>query len=455
MLREYQKKIIRSVQRAGIQGRKRPCIVAPCGSGKTVIAAELARLTTSMGRHVLFVVHRKELCDQTVKAFRRYGVDMKLCIVGMVKSLMNRKMPLPDLIIMDENHHILAKSYIEILERFPKAFVVGLTATPVRLGNKGLGEINDELIIGPTVKELIEMGYLAPFKYYSHISADTSALQVRQGEFVKSQVDKIMSKDYIYGDAVEHYKRYNLGKTIVYCSSITNSTTTAEAFQSAGISAVHVGGKTLKAQRSKIMEDFRAGRLMVLCNVDLVSEGFDVPDCDSVILMRPTMSLTLHIQQSMRCMRLDPKNPSKIATIIDMVQNFARHGLPDTEHKWNLDFTSQKMKHRICFRCSAVYDMNIAICNPCGGWDLRRGKCSDCGLLQQYGFGLCDCGSSNFESRHHYFEREQVDEEFEEIKSFTFENTRNYAIIDGLRRIQKENALNLSWVYHTIKDLGI
>jgi superfamily II DNA or RNA helicase len=449
MLREYQKIILRDVQKAWMRGRKRPCIVAPCGSGKTVIAAALAKLITDMGKRVLFVVHRKELCDQTERAFRRYGVDMMLCTVGMVKSLMSRKMVSPELIIMDENHHVYANSYIKILERFQTAYVVGLTATPVRLGNKGLGKINDELIIGPSVKELIEMGYLAPFRYYSHVSADTSALQVRQGEFVSSEVDKIMSQDFIFGDAVKHYRKYSLVKTIIYCSSINNSIATAEAFQSAAINAAHVDGKTPKSHRNMIMEDFRAGRIMVLCNVDLVSEGFDVPDCDSCILMRPTMSLTLHIQQSMRCMR---PMPGKTATIIDMVENYTRHGLPNTLREWSLDFvTTLKNEYRICQNCSAVHDINSVFCKSCDGWDMRTAMCKDCGKRQQYGFGSCKKCDGILKWHERSLEREQMDAELEEIKSFIFEDTSNYKKIDELRK----NGHRPSWVYNAIKELGI
>jgi superfamily II DNA or RNA helicase len=196
-LRPYQNEIIKNVCKSWIQGYLRPCIVLPCGGGKTVIAAELAKHITDMGRRVLFVVHRKELCEQTERTFRRYGVDMTLCVVGMVKSLMNKKIAPPELIIMDENHHVYAESYLKTLERFSTAYVVGLTATPVRLGNKGLGKINDTLVIGPSVKELIEMGYLSPFRYYSHVSIDTCALEVRQGEFVSSEVEKIMNQEFI------------------------------------------------------------------------------------------------------------------------------------------------------------------------------------------------------------------------------------------------------------------
>lgn len=456
MLRNYQNEMIRGVYRSWMQGHKRPCIVAPCGSGKTVIASELAKQATGLGERVLFLVHRKELREQTETTFRRYGVNMELCTVGMVQTLTNREMPPPDLIIMDENHHVYAASYIRILERFPDTYVVGLTATPARLNDGGLGKINDDLIIGPSVTELIKQGHLAPYRYFSHVSADTSQLQIQRGEFVADEVNRLMGQDYIYGNAVEDYIRYGLCKTIVYCSGIANSQATAGAFRSAGISAVHVDGKTPKGQREEIMEDFRTGQIKVLCNVDLVSEGFDVPDCDSCILLRPTMSLTLHIQQSMRCMR---PMPGKTAIILDMVENFKRHGLPSTPRAWNLDYTPDPEGEAVvCENCSAVYDGGTIRCEQCGSWDMRPVKCAECGKEQQYGFGECvNCGCSLVRDGRggSRMEREQVDAELQEIKSFIFKDSINYRIIDELRKVQKAKGHDPTWTYDTYKRLDI
>lgn len=457
MLRDYQNEIIRNVYLSWLLGNKRPCVVAPCGSGKTVIASAIAKQATSLGECVMFIVHRKEIRDQTEMTFRRYGVDMKLCIVGMVQTLVNKEMVSPDLIIMDENHHVYANSYIKILERFPDARVVGLTATPERMSDGGLGKINDDLIIGPSVSELIGLGHLAPFRYYSHVSADTSQLQVRRGEFVADEVNTLMGQKYIYGNTVEDYKKYGLCKTIVYCSSIGNSNDTAAVFRSAGISAVHVDGSTPKKKRNEKMEDFRTGRVKVLCNVELVSEGFDVPDCDSCILLRPTMSLTLHIQQSMRCMR---PMPDKTAIILDMVENFKRHGLPDTLRAWSLEHYSDTENEIVtCENCSAVYDAQTRYCEQCGGWDMRQIKCKECGAEQQFGFGECTfCGYSLSIGRLSSWsrkERVELGGELQEIISFIFRDSSNYKIIEELRKVQKQKGHNLNWTYDAYKKLDI
>lgn len=456
ILRDYQQKIINDVRKSWAKGHKRPCIVAPCGSGKTVIASELAKRTTDNGNKVIFLVHRKELCEQTEATFKSYGVNMNLCTVGMVQTLTRKTLEQPKLIIVDENHHVYAKSYTNILDKFQDAYTVGLTATPVRLNGSGLGQINDDLVVGPSVSELIEQKHLSPFKYYSHVSADTSKLQINRGEFVADEINRMMGQEYIFGNAVENYKKYGCKKAIVYCSSIQNSTATAEAFQGAWIPSVHVDGNTPKRQREKIMKDFRDGKIRVLCNVDLVSEGFDVPDCDSCILLRPTMSLTLHIQQSMRSMRY---MPNKTAIIIDQVENFKRHGLPDTPREWSLDHKKKRSddteKVRTCENCYSVYDAKTILCKPCGDWDMRLAKCKGCGAKQQFGFGKCvDCGEA-LERGVPRKEHEQTEAEFEEIHSFVFKDWKKCKSVQELKQIQRAKGYKQGWIYYKARELRL
>jgi superfamily II DNA or RNA helicase len=350
---------------------------------------------------------------------------------------------------------VYAQSYTRILEHFGNAYTVGLTATPVRLDGSGLGKINDDLVVGPSVSELIEMGHLAPFRYFAHVSADTSRLQVKRGEFVADDVNRLMGQDTVYGDAVDNYRKYGCIKTIVYCSSIANSTATAKAFLTAGIPAAHVDGETPAAKRDSIMRAFRDGHVKVLCNVDLVSEGFDVPDCDSCILLRPTMSLTLHIQQSMRSMRYIP---GKTAVIIDQVENFKRHGLPDTDREWTLDYKKKKEEPeehtRTCSSCYGVYDMATIICPECK-WDMRKAHCVDCETEQQYGKGECIYCGGGLE-RGQKREKEIIaDADFEEIVSFSFKDWRDCQSIKELQRIQKAKGYKPGWVYYKAKELAL
>ena len=369
MLRDYQNELIVKTKEAYKQGFNRPCIVLPCGGGKSLITAVMAKSATDKGSRVLFIVHRQELCEQIEETFKRVGVDMNLCTVGMVQTISRRlkTTPEPKLIIVDENHHSVANTYKKILDYFNKVKCVGVTATPTRLNGGGLGEVNDKLIIGVSAKWLIENGYLAPYKYYAPPTIKADNFRIKMGEFVIDENE--MDKSTIYGDVIGHYKKLADGKqAICYCSTLSLSKRTAQAFNDAGILSVHIDGETPKTERKEAVEAFRQGKIKILCNVDLISEGFDVPDCDCAILLRPTKSLNLFIQQSMRCMRY---KPGKEAVIIDHVGNVFRHGFPDDDRVWSLESKKKGKKEensvfvKQCPQCFFTYSKEI-ICPNCG-----------------------------------------------------------------------------------------
>lgn len=373
-LRPYQSKLLDECRAAYRAGYKAPCIVSPCGSGKSVIMAEMARSATAKGNPVLFLVHRQELCQQIFSTFVKWGVDMQLCRIMMVQTASRRleKLPKPGLIITDENHHSKASTYRKIYDYWPDVPRVGVTATPIRLNGSGLGDVNDKLIIGPSVKKLIEWGNLSPFKYYAPAVVDTSKLQIKRGEFVQTEIEGLFNDKAIYGDVITHYNRLSAGKqAICYCATIAQSKKMAFEFSKAGIPARHLDGDTPKAMRAHLIEDFRQGVIRILCNVDLISEGFDVPDCHTAILLRPTQSLALYIQQSMRCMRY---KPGKTAIIIDHVGNVSRFGPPDMERVWSLEAKKKRPKAadaegiaiRQCPNCFYVYDRTKTACPNCG-----------------------------------------------------------------------------------------
>lgn len=369
-LREYQTELIARTRKSWASGHKRPCIVLGCGGGKSVIVAEIARKTTENHKRVLFIVHRKELCDQIRHTFEWWGVDMDYCTIGMVQTVTRRlnKIRPPSLIITDENHHCLANSYRRIYEAFPDAYCVGVTATPVRLDGSGLGDVNDDLVVGPPTRWLIDNGYLAPYQYYSVKLIDADVLKTHRGEY---DLTGIVLDRKIYGDVIQSYRRFADGlKAICYCPSIPYSEQMAERFRAAGIPAAHIDGSTDKHERDRVIADFRAGKIRVLCNVDLISEGFDVPDCGAAILLRPTKSLTLYIQQAMRCMRY---KPGKTAVIIDHVGNVFRHGFPDDDRDWDLYAKPDKkargkpeVRAKECPECMAAVPSAAAECPHCG-----------------------------------------------------------------------------------------
>jgi superfamily II DNA or RNA helicase len=379
-LRPYQNELVEQVRGAWREGFKSPCIVLGCGGGKSCIVAEIARRTTWNGKRVLFLVHRRELVDQIFRTFVRWGVLMDLCTVGMVQTVTRRlkKLPRPALIITDENHHSTAATYQKIYDFFSDVPRVGVTATPVRLNGDGLGDVNDKLIIGKSTRWLIDNHYLAPYDYYAPSVADLTGLHTRMGEYVREDIEKAMIKNTVFGDVVHYYRRLANGRRAVcYCASIRHSEATAAAFRDAGIPAAHIDGTTPMAERDRIIKAFRDGEVTILCNVDLISEGFDVPDCACAILLRPTHSLTLYIQQAMRCMRY---RDDKRAVIIDHAGNYARHGMPDDDREWTLE----KKKRRSFKKAEDEQAERVRQCPECFftfSAEAQKSRCPHCGYV--------------------------------------------------------------------------
>jgi superfamily II DNA or RNA helicase len=343
--------------------------VLGCGGGKSVIQAEISRSATAKDNRVLFLVHRQELCQQISNTFSAQGVDMALCSVSMVQTVSRHldRILTPQLIITDEAHHSTASTYRKIYDAFPGALRLGFTATPCRLNAGGLGEVYTDLITSVSTQWLIENHYLAPYKYYSVKLADTSGLHIRAGDYKADEVAALMQNSEIYGGTVEQWERLARGKkTIVYCASVEAARMTAAQFIRSGYPAASLDGSTPPEVRRQVMESFRRGDTLILCNCELFGEGLDVPDCECTVLLRPTQSLTLYIQQSMRSMRY---MPDKTAIIIDHVGNCYLHGLPDDNREWTLEPKKKQeniVKIRECKECFAVYPPSLDKCPYCG-----------------------------------------------------------------------------------------
>ena len=369
----YQQELIDKARNSLAKGNKSVLIVSPAGSGKSIVIAEIARLAINKGGHVMFMVHRKELVEQIKETFLKDEIDLSHTTIMTVGRIKNRlgKLPKPTLIITDETHHSLAKTYQTIYEYYSDVPRLGFSATPWRLSGKGLKDVYDDMVIGPSVKWLIDNHYLAPFKMYG-FQADTSDLKKSStGDYTKKSMDDMANK-IIHGDIIRNWKdKANGRKTIVYCQSIEFSKKVAQWFNDAGIPAKHADSKTPAKERDEIMDKFREGKIKVLCNVDLVSEGFNVPDCSCVIMLRPTQSLVLYIQQSMRSMRYVK---GKTAIIIDQVENYKNFGLPDADRQWSLNDRKKKKSSsktigpaiRTCDECFAVIPAQVTVCTVCG-----------------------------------------------------------------------------------------
>lgn len=351
------------------QGNRRILAVLPCGGGKTVVFAQVAKRHVEQGGTVHFYVHRKELKDQALATFRTFGIPLDGIYIGMVQR---RTAPTttPTLIIFDEAHHATANTWSIITDRYPNAYVVGLTATPKRPDGVSLAGSFDALVNGVDANYLIDNGYLSPFDYYAPklSTIKPSDIIIERGKDYDGQaVGDVMLKSKIYGDVAKYLDPNR--KTIIYAPSVQLSASLAE------LGVVHVDGNTPSNERDRIIEDFRSGRTMWLSNVDLFGEGFDVPDCEVVIMLRPTKSSVLFIQQSMRALRYVE---GKRATIYDLVGNVFTHGLPTNYSDWTLEGTLRKTYHqenevsvRECSGCYRVYRGSDPVCPYC---DHNNGK---------------------------------------------------------------------------------
>lgn len=343
--------------------------------------AEIARRTTKNNNRVMFLIHRREVLDQAVKTFNKQGVNPNLLTAGMVQTLTRRvdKLPTPDVILVDEAHHALAKSYQRILSKFPKSIVLLFTATPHRTGRMQLDQIADDIIVGQSIHELTDKGFLAPFRYFQPPDDFDSKLLKRgsTGDFTNESMQEAMSTR-IFGHIVKQYKRIASGmQAVVYTYSIDSAHKIAAEFNESGITARSVNGKTPQDMRDHIVRMFRDQRIKILVNVNLFTEGVDLPNVDCVIMARPTASLALYLQFSMRC--LNPR-PGKTAIIIDHANNFKTFGYPDDDRDWKQAIKSGKQKSKSLLTDSGI---SIVTCDYCfavvKASEVKDGKCPICG----------------------------------------------------------------------------
>ena len=437
----YQRKLVNQTRDALIQKNKGVLIVSPPGSGKSVVISEIARLTTKKNNRVLFFVHRQELVKQIKSSFKEQNVNLNLCTIMTVGKVSNRlnEIPKPNLIIVDESQHSRAKTYLKIFDFFKDVPKLGFTGTPWRLSGKGFKDIYSKMIEGPSVKWLINNQKLAPFTLYGYpLGNDNLLKKGSTGDYTHQSMD-VFSKSIIRGDIVKSWEQFaNNKKTIVYCHSTLFSKEVAKAFNDAGIKAAHADAKTPKIQREKIMSDFKEGKIKILCNVDLVSEGFNVPDCSCVVLLRPTQSLVVYLQQAMRAMRYQP---NKQAIIIDQVNNFSRFGLPDQQREWTLN---DREKHTFSEKSEEIA---IKTCPQCFAVILAsKIKCPLCNF--------------SFEAELRKIEEDRqaklkaIKDEEKRVKEIADKKPQELKSIEELYIYAKEHNYKTGWAYYRAKQQG-
>jgi superfamily II DNA or RNA helicase len=368
-------------------GKRRVILVAPTGSGKTVIAAEIARLAVERNRHVLFVAHRTELLQQAMAKLRSLGLStgivqasepitltapVQVCSIDTLRA-QNRRPP-ADIIIVDEAHRTAAKSYRNLLADYPQAYVVGLTATPARLDGRGLSDSYDALHVAATVPQLVDSGHLvAPLCYAPH-RPNLTSITVRAGEYSAKSSAKAMS--HLTGDVVETWlKRADRLRTLVFASSVNHSKELRAAFLSAGRPALHVDGKTPRAVRENAWRALAAGQVYAVCNVGVAVEGLDIPELECVVMARPTRSLTVWLQCCGRVMR--PAGDAAI--ILDHAGCTWLHGVPTAHRNWELESTRRNPVECVpptfmCRQCLFITGQPFRVCPDCGSTHVPKAR---------------------------------------------------------------------------------
>ena len=375
-LRPYQVEAVAALRAAYASGKRAPVYQLPTGGGKTVVFSYIAREAAKRGTRTLILVHRRELLLQGSRALREVGLPHGLVApglppsesgtsIGSVQTVVRRldHVPPPGLVVVDECHHAVAGSWRRVLEHWPAARVLGVTATPARLDGKGLGvHVGgpfDHLVLGPSVQELTEEGYLVPAEVFAPpMKADLSGVRTRLGDFDRHEIQERMDSRTVTGDAVEHYLRLAGGRpAIAFCTSVSHAQHLAEAFVEAGIPSESIDGSLSDKDRDAVLGRLASGETTVLTACEIVSEGFDLPVVEVAILLRPTQSLTLYLQQVGRVLRPSPGKAS--ATVLDHVGNVERHGLPDADRIWDLDAVRRKRTGeapvRRCPECFACH----------------------------------------------------------------------------------------------------
>ena len=419
-LRNYQEKAKSEIYGGWSSGAPNVLAVLPTGAGKTVLFSNIIHDHPGAS---CAIAHRQELVSQISLALARDKVRhriigpksvVKLCVnlhmmelgasyydpnsncaVAGVDTLVRRTKELGawlnsvTLCVQDEAHHVLKNNkWGSAFAMFPNAKGLGVTATPLRADGKGLGRhvdgLFDLMVVGPTARELINMGYLTEYRIFAPPSDFVRPGQddiVKDGDFGKVKLKAAVRKSQITGDIVKHYLRIAPGKLgITFTDSVETAVEVAAKFNAAGVSAAAISADTPNEERVAIMQRFKRRELMQIVNVDLLGEGVDVPAIEVVGMGRATESYALYVQQFGRALRL--LKDKKFAIIIDHVGNVQRHGLPDARSEWTLDRRDKKgssldsdtIPTRTCLImnettgiiCDAVYARINSVCPVCG-----------------------------------------------------------------------------------------
>lgn len=392
-LRPFQQDIIDGV-RASLKLHNAVMLQSPTGSGKTIKSSFMVRSALAKGGRPWFIANRDYLVEQTSLTFNSMGISHGIiaagrpfnpyqqCQVCSIDTLKNRlaRIPagcFPTVVFVDEAAHSAAGGWAKVLEwaSLVGAKIVGLTATPERLDGRPLNPPYQAIVPGPSVAWLIQEGYLSRYRAFAPTTPPLDDLKVRAGDYAIEEMAEKIDTPTLVGDVVGHYRRLAAGKRAIYFAiNIAHSKHVADAFNAAGVPAIHIDGTTPSHERKAAAVALADGRLSVLVNVGLLSEGFDLSaqagrdvTVECVGLLRPTKSLSLYLQQVGRALRKKPD----AAVILDHAGNIEAHGLPDDDRVWTLEGRKKgdqkaEVAVTVCSSCFATYRAILRKCPECG-----------------------------------------------------------------------------------------
>lgn len=446
-LRDYQIDMI-SKARAALIETKKIVIVLATGGGKTAIASFMLKGASEKNHICWFVVNRIELIDQSVLAFERIGVKASVIASGreseydpknkiqvvMIQTAIRKlkKLQAPSFLVIDECHFSIAPTYDKLFSAYPDAYRIGLTATPDRIDSKGLGRSYDKMVLGVDAEWLIQNKYLSDFKVYGKKLVDTSKVKISMGDFDAEDFELHAGSKFI-GDVLNEYKQKLLGKkAIIFAMSVKSSMAFEKLFNENGISCAHIDAEISREKRKEIISKFKSGEIRVLTNYSIVTYGFDCPDCDAVILARPTLSVSLYLQAIGRALRVSDTKTHAI--ILDHVGNVERHGFPDDKRNWTLDDKQKKAK-----KIKEEKIESVVICNVC----FYANKSSNIFCEG------CEIELPKKEKK----DLQHVNEELVllEKQNKTLER-KNAKTLDDLLKIEKLRGYKRGWAYHVYKS---
>ena len=396
-LRPDQLDVIARIESSTSAGFRRLLVVGPTGSGKTIVGAALSDKEVACGGHVLVIALRRELIEQTSSKLYDVGVDHGIIQAGYptrpgacvqlasvqtlhARAVRNCKISLPpaSLVIIDEAHHVPARTYMRLVQAYRNAIILGLTATPCRTDGRGLGNVFQTLIQGPSVAELIRSGHLVPAKIYAPVRPDLSGISIARGDYVESQLAQRMDTAPLVGDIVEHWHRLGYGRpSVVFTVNVAHSVHLRNEFRRSGVLAEHIDGSTPVEERKGILARFTAGSVDIICNCAVLTEGWDRPEASCLIMARPTKSLGLYRQIVGRILRPAPGKTD--ALILDHAGAVFQHGFPDDDLAWTLDADKKAVNAAHVARQAEPHRCGLTTCPECHAVRIEGQPCGSCG----------------------------------------------------------------------------